>query len=979
MTPLSIEIEGIRSFTTSRTVEFGGLELFAIVGDTGAGKSSILEAMIYALFNGTSWDGKNVKELMSTGATRMKVRFRFILGERMYTVTRITPREGTSVHVLECDGLADEKREGERAVTARISELLGVNRDQFIKTVVLPQGEFAALLTLQAAPRAALLTSVLGLGIIDVMAQRLGSVRARAKALCATWQGRRGTFPSDPAGALREAADQVALRTAEERALHKALEEIGTAEAGLATLLQRAERRAGLNAAIAAIAPDVAALRRLQDTEDALQEQFDRNAAERADAQAKLSEAAEAIARAKAKGADADSIGGLQQTLVRLVGQCAERRYETAELENRTREADSIETALADQKASLVEATARREAAANAADAAQKEAAAAAKALQVAEKAWDDFARAQATAIEAAKEQAASALQLAETAVAAAATKRAEDQAEEDLAKTRTALYEAERANAAAHAAHGLSAGDSCPVCLRALPAGFQLPRAADLDRAKHEVTEAEALHREASRAHTRAEAQIKHAQDAVAKAEAKARDCGLALDHARANAEAAGVGTAGEADDALAGIRERMHRLEAERVAASDALSTAAGATSKAETLFATTRARLADAQADIARRTEAISRRSAEIDSLRRQIPTTYLSEATELTEESLSRVGEQLEAAAELARALTIAHTDALRSVGKAIERDRVLDERRQQEIDRPLAERRARLAMARDALSAAGYSMPLEAAEGRPLIRALAWGDSLMQASADVAHVLATEEAEEHAAAAIAKAKIAECLAACAIDTVEGLRAKWQAALVAVGRATSAHDAVKQGVAEAAALDAQLSQFEPFVHTLDALHRHLGDSKFKKFVTDRKQDKLLGVATSILRRMTNERYGFGPEMKIVDRSASQPRSPDTLSGGEKFLASLALALALVEIAKRSGRNFGALFLDEGFGSLDPQALDEALTELERQAESGRMIGVITHIDGVMEYIDNVLRVVRTSTGSDVIREGGDDLVA
>ena len=198
-------------------------------------------------------------------------------------------------------------------------------------------------------------------------------------------------------------------------------------------------------------------------------------------------------------------------------------------------------------------------------------------------------------------------------------------------------------------------------------------------------------------------------------------------------------------------------------------------------------------------------------------------------------------------------------------------------------------------------------------------------------------------------------------------------------MAVGAAKSERDALERGVAEAAALDAQLSQVEPFARALDALYGHLGGVKFKKFVTDRKQDKLLRVATSILRRMTNERYGFGPEMKIVDRSASQPRSPDTLSGGEKFLASLSLALALVEIARRSGRHFGALFLDEGFGSLDPQALDEALTELERQAESGRMIGVITHIDRVMEYIDNVLRVVRTPTGSDVVRDGGDDLAA
>jgi exonuclease SbcC len=127
------------------------------------------------------------------------------------------------------------------------------------------------------------------------------------------------------------------------------------------------------------------------------------------------------------------------------------------------------------------------------------------------------------------------------------------------------------------------------------------------------------------------------------------------------------------------------------------------------------------------------------------------------------------------------------------------------------------------------------------------------------------------------------------------------------------------------------------------------------------------------------MTDERYGFGPAMRIVDRSAGQERSPQTLSGGEKFLASLALAFALVEIAARGGGHFGALFLDEGFGSLDLRALDQALSELERQAAGGRMIGVITHVREVSEYIDDVLRVWRTPAGSDVARLGRADLDA
>ena len=117
------------------------------------------------------------------------------------------------------------------------------------------------------------------------------------------------------------------------------------------------------------------------------------------------------------------------------------------------------------------------------------------------------------------------------------------------------------------------------------------------------------------------------------------------------------------------------------------------------------------------------------------------------------------------------------------------------------------------------------------------------------------------------------------------------------------------------------------------------------------------------------MTGDRYGFAADFDIVDKLTGQPRSTKTLSGGETFLASLALALGLVEMAGRSGGRLDALFLDEGSGALDADALDEALSELERRAASGRLVGVISHIGAVAERIETVLRVDRTPEGSDV----------
>jgi exonuclease SbcC len=117
------------------------------------------------------------------------------------------------------------------------------------------------------------------------------------------------------------------------------------------------------------------------------------------------------------------------------------------------------------------------------------------------------------------------------------------------------------------------------------------------------------------------------------------------------------------------------------------------------------------------------------------------------------------------------------------------------------------------------------------------------------------------------------------------------------------------------------------------------------------------------------MTKNRYGFSQEFDVVDRLTGEPRSVMTLSGGETFLASLALALGLVELAGREGGRLDALFLDEGFGSLDANALTDALEALDQQAAKGRMVAVISHLHAVAESIERVLRVERTPAGSRV----------
>ena len=91
-----------------------------------------------------------------------------------------------------------------------------------------------------------------------------------------------------------------------------------------------------------------------------------------------------------------------------------------------------------------------------------------------------------------------------------------------------------------------------------------------------------------------------------------------------------------------------------------------------------------------------------------------------------------------------------------------------------------------------------------------------------------------------------------------------------------------------------------------------------------------------------------------------ASGEVRTPDTLSGGERFQAALALALGLVEIASRGGGKLDAVFVDEGFGSLDANALDTALETLGKVAGGGKVVALISHLRPVAEYVDTVLHV-------------------
>jgi exonuclease SbcC len=144
-----------------------------------------------------------------------------------------------------------------------------------------------------------------------------------------------------------------------------------------------------------------------------------------------------------------------------------------------------------------------------------------------------------------------------------------------------------------------------------------------------------------------------------------------------------------------------------------------------------------------------------------------------------------------------------------------------------------------------------------------------------------------------------------------------------------------------------------------------------------------DRVANAANVHLQRMTGGRYtvrrrqevrdgrkAFGLDLEVLDAHTGRTRATSSLSGGEQFQASLALALGLADVVSHggaaSGKRFEALFVDEGFGSLDPSALQDAIAALHQLRATGRMVGVITHVEDMKRDLHVGIEVRRLADG-------------
>ena len=157
------------------------------------------------------------------------------------------------------------------------------------------------------------------------------------------------------------------------------------------------------------------------------------------------------------------------------------------------------------------------------------------------------------------------------------------------------------------------------------------------------------------------------------------------------------------------------------------------------------------------------------------------------------------------------------------------------------------------------------------------------------------------------------------------------------------------------------------------TFGRLAADLTDARFVRYLLDEERTRLCLLGSDHFQRLSSGRYRFTEDgsFDIVDLTTAEAvRKADSLSGGETFLASLGLALSLAEMVTRSGGRIDAFFLDEGFGTLDPEHLDLAMEGIEALVgdASDRLVVVVSHVPEMRHRIDDLIVLDREATTGD-----------
>ncbi len=918
MRPLKLTMTAFGPYAGTEHIDFerlGTSGLYLITGDTGAGKTTIFDAITFALYGSASGSNREPSMLRSKYAEAYavpSVKLTFSYGGEEYTVTRIMEHlrpkkkgEGEIKAPAEAelelpDGRIEKK---EKDVNRRITEILGVNRDQFCQIAMIAQGDFLKILLEETKERRAHFREIFRTHICQEFQDRLKAAAKDVENERKTQQNsvlihlKRIAFPAnDPLEAeaekarngelLTEQAVEVIGRILEQdRPMLKALEEeeleldqrAGALNQILGRAAQQQKAREDLQAAREAETARKAALEPLQDAlrrEQEREPETEKKSLELGkigeelkeyrrleEQQKEIEEAERAQARKK------ESIGRLREA-------CGEQEKK---LEGLKREQTALRNE-ADQSSNLLAAQARLQEK-------QRALAGLKKGLEEMGTAQGDY-RAALEAYRKAREE--------------AETRRAE-------AELRRRAY---NDNQAGLLAEMLAPGVPCPVC-----GSPEHPRKACRKSSAPDLKSVE-----------QAEKQAQAAQKGETEAGTRAGSAKTRLEMIRKNVQ-------DQAQELLGGFEE--------------------------ETAVSRTEDRIAELRAEakeIEDRLEAGRQRKRRGEELERLIPET----------ESRLNVGREELRKAEVAFAQEDSRITERRSgIRKQREQLRFPDRKTADEaaarLSREIQEEKKRLEGARNAVLAC--EREITALQGR---------------MAQAEKLLAEDEVRD---AAEKKAEL-EALQKRKTETAAGRTA----VELRIRTNQSVLDSIGEASGQLAALDRKWQWITALSDTANGALKGKKHVMFETWVQMAFFDRILRRANVHLMQMSGGKYDLkrretaddnrgqsGLELDVIDHTNGSVRSVKTLSGGESFIASLCLALGLSEEIQMSagGIRLDTMFVDEGFGTLDEETLQQAMRALNSLSENNRLIGIISHVAELRREIDRQIVVEKVRSGGSRIR--------
>ncbi|MGW3286665.1 AAA family ATPase [Streptomyces sp. NPDC001002] len=996
-----LDITAFGPFGAAQSVDFDELSaagLFLLHGPTGAGKTSVLDAVCYALYGTVpgarqSGQGLALRSDHAAPGARTEVTLELTVAGRRLEVTRQPPWErpkkrgsGTTLEkaqswLREYDATAGAPKDpgawkdlsrSHQEIGEEITQLLGMSREQFCQVVLLPQGDFARFLRADAEARGKLLGRLFDTHRFAEVEQRLAVLRRTAEAQVRDGdaelladahrmqQAAGGAMelpelqPGEPG--LAEAvltAAAIARSTAREQltVARCRLTAMESAQAGAERALgdvrelarlqgrfaQARERAAQMEARADGYRDAQARMERARKAEavapalelrESAESEHRRAAAREADARAVLPDSfagAGAGGLAAAARRAAEELGGLESArrgerrLSELVDERDQLDRQERADEGVLQEAEAWLASWEELRAELQDEVESAQQAATRAEQLGVQREPARRKLDAARQ-RDQFAR--------------------DTEDAGRQVVVATDRAQK--ARAEWLDVKEQRLNGiAAELAAQLTDGDPCAVC-----GATEHPAPARKD-AGHVDRETE----------ERAQTAFQYADEQRAEAERRLGVVQRAL--------AAAQGEAGDAStDQLVEQSEELERLYAEARQGASALHPAQERLRQAER----ERERRSSSQQEAAVRAASRVARRDHLDRERSMLEA-ELAQARGAAVSVAARAG-QLERQAAL---LTEA-ADAARAAEDTAQRLKDAD---------------ARLA---DAAFRAGFDTPQAAAAAhidddahRELQRRL---DAWQAEEAAVRAVLAEPDTANAAQQPPAELELAE---RAATDASSRLRDAASARDAAAGRCTELDRLSNRSATAVRRLAPLRDEYDRVARlaTLTAGTSAENERKMRleSYVLAARLEQVAAAATVRLQRMSSGRYTLvhsadrsgrgrsGLGLHVVDAWTGRERDTATLSGGETFFASLALALGLADVVtdEAGGVRLDTLFIDEGFGSLDDQTLDEVLDVLDSLRERDRSVGIVSHVPDLRRRIHAQLEVVKERTGSTVRQRG------